>query len=139
MQSEGPAMTLARYLRVFITTLPIFLVVDAIWLVGIARKFYDQQLAGFERTVRWPPAILVYVLLVAGVVLFTVPLAGGSVGRAFLYGAALGLVAYGTYDLTNYALFKQWPLAMTIADMLWGGAVQGFTAVVATIINNRLG
>lgn len=58
---------------------------------------------------------------------------------AFLYGAALGLVAYGTYDLTNYALLKAWPLAMTIADMAWGAAIQGFTAVVATMINNRLG
>jgi len=132
-------MTFARYLKVFLATLPIFLVVDAIWLVGIARGFYDQQLAAFERTVRWPSAILVYLLLVAGVVLFTVPLAGGHPGRAFLYGAAFGVVAYGTYDLTNYALLREWPLAMTIADMIWGGAVQGFTAVVATLINNRLG
>jgi uncharacterized membrane protein len=132
-------MSLARYLKVFFGTLPIFLAVDAVWLVAVARKFYDQQLAGFERTVRWPSAILVYLVLVAGCVLFTVPLAGGSPGKAFLFGAALGLVAYGTYDLTNYALLKQWPLAMTIADMAWGAAVQGFTAVIATLINKRLG
>ena len=132
-------MTLTRYLKVFLGTLPIFLAVDAVWLTAVARKFYDRQLAGFERTVRWPSAILVYLVLVAGCVLFTVPLAGGAPGKAFLLGAALGLVAYGTYDLTNYALLKQWPLAMTVADMAWGAVIQGFTAVVSTLINNRLG
>ncbi len=132
-------MTLARYLKIFLGTLPVFLAVDAVWLTVVARRFYDAQLAGFARTVRWPSAILVYLLLVGGVILFTVPLAGGMPGRAFLYGAAFGLVAYGTYDLTNYALLRDWPLAMTVADMAWGAAIQGFTALVATLISNRLG
>ena len=132
-------MTFARYIRVFLGTLPVFLAIDAVWLVGIARRFYDQQLAEFTRTVRWPPAVLVYVLLVAGSVLLTVPLAGGSASKAFLYGAALGLVAYGTYDLTNYALLKGWTLAMTVVDITWGAVIQGITALVATLINNRLG
>jgi len=132
-------MTFARFVRVFFGTLPVFLAIDSVWLVIIARRFYDQQLAGFERIVRWPPAVLVYMLLVAGSVLFTVPLAGGSTGKAFVYGAALGLVAYGTYDLTNYALLKHWRLAMTVVDIAWGAVIQGLTATVATLINNLLG
>jgi len=136
---EECSVTVARYIRVLLGTLPVFLAIDAVWLVGIARRFYDQQLAGFERVVRWPPVALVYVLLVAGSVLLTVPLAGGSAGKAFLYGAALGLVAYGTYDLTNYALLKGWTLAMTVVDIAWGTVIQAITALAATLISNRLG
>ncbi len=131
-------MTWIRFLKVFALTVPIFLAVDAVWLGLVARRFYDRELVAFERTVRLAPAILVYLLLVAGTVLFAVPRADGSVTRALLWGAAFGVATYGTYDLTNYATLKGWTLTMTLADIAWGAVIQGFTAVVATIINNRL-
>ena len=131
-------MTLMRFLKVFALTVPVFLLVDAVWLGLVARRFIDRELMAFERTIRWTPAILVYLLLVAGTILFAVPRADGSVMRALLWGAAFGVATYGTYDLTNYATLKGWTLTMTVVDISWGAFIQGFTAVVATIINNRL-
>jgi uncharacterized membrane protein len=75
-------------------------------------------------------------LYMAGLVMFAVLPAVGSGGwmRAGLLGGCLGLVAYGTYDLTNLATLKNWSRAMTVVDILWGGAVSAATAAGACFL-----
>ena len=114
-----------------------FLAIDAVWLSTMANLLYrpllgDLLAPGF----RLAPAIFFYAIYIAGIVFFAVrpALATGRLATAALNGAALGFVAYGTYDLTNQATLRDWPVIITVADMVWGtvltasASIAGFAA-----------
>nr|WP_298097282.1 DUF2177 family protein [uncultured Shinella sp.] len=114
-----------------------FLIVDAVWLTTMADILYRPLLGDkLEPQFRLAPAICFYLIYIAGIVFFAIlpALQSGGLGRAALNGAVLGLVAYATYDLTNQATLRDWPLAITLADIPWGafvtavGASAGFLA-----------
>lgn len=114
-----------------------FLIVDAIWLTTMADMLYRPLLGDkLEPQFRLAPAICFYLIYIGGIVFFAIipALQGGGLAKAALNGAVLGLVAYATYDLTNQATLKDWPLAITLADIPWGafvtavGASAGFLA-----------
>ncbi|MEJ2347866.1 MAG: DUF2177 family protein [Patescibacteria group bacterium] len=84
--------------------------------------------------VRWPAVILIYLLLALGVNIFVLPKAGGIPSKALIYGGLLGLIAYATYDLTNFAIFKNFTLKMTVIDILWGMFIVGFVSFLVTLI-----
>lgn len=104
----------------------IFLILDMLWLGFIAKTFYIKYIGHLMNVVdgsiqaRISGAILVYFALVFGILLFVLPLADGSVVKAFLYGAAFGFVTYATYDATNLAVLKEWPVIVTVVDIIWG-------------------
>ncbi len=114
----------------FTITLVIFLVVDMIWLAGIARKFYRKELGALMRArPKWSAAVLFYLVYAAGIVFFVIqPSIGGSGTYAFLRGAGFGFVAYCTYDLTGLAVIENWPVRIAIMDILWGSLATGLTA-----------
>lgn len=117
-----------------------FLIVDAIWLTTMADMLYRPLLQDkLEPTFRLAPAICFYLVYVAGIVFFAVlpALQGGGLGRAALNGAVLGLVAYSTYDLTNQATLKDWPLAVTLADIPWGAFVTATGASAGFLVAAR--
>ncbi len=103
-----------------------FILLDGLWLGVVMKEFYKRQLAPIGRMAAdgsfaplWAPAIVVYILLAAGVAVLVVPRAG-SAAAAAAFGAVFGLVVYGVYDLTNYSTLAQWPLVVTAADIVWG-------------------
>ncbi|PZM17305.1 DUF2177 family protein [Rhizobium tubonense] len=107
------------------------LVLDAIWLGLVARTFYRDQLG--ELMLPQPDlavgAAFYIFFTVAVVVLAVMPgLAAASVGKALLYGAVLGLAAYGTYDITNLSTLRNWPLLMSAVDMAWGTVITAAAA-----------
>lgn len=107
-------------------------VIDAIWLSKVATHFYKSQLGPLLLDKpNFAAAILFYVVYVVGVVLFAInpALEKQSIGYATLYGAALGGVAYATYDLTNLSTLKGWSTTVVVVDILWGIIL---TSVVAT-------
>ena len=114
-----------------------FLIIDAIWLTIMADALY-RPLMGDKLAPQFhlAPAVVFYLIYIAGIVFFAImpALAGGGLAKAALNGAMLGLVAYATYDLTNHATLRDWPLAVTLADIPWGmfvtaaGASAGFLA-----------
>lgn len=106
----------------------IFLGIDFVWLGIIARSFYDQQLSAFKRTLNPAAAVLVYLLLVMGIVVFVLPTPDGSKLSVFIRGALFGLITYGVYDLTNLALLSDWSATMAVVDMLWGAVLCGTTS-----------
>jgi uncharacterized membrane protein len=114
---------IAYYLKLYLATLVTFLALDMLWLGLLARRFYAKYL-GFLLSARpvWSAAILFYLLFVAGVLVFVVLpcVHAGSAKKVLILGAFFGLITYGTYDLTNLALVKQWPLIVTVVDMCWG-------------------
>ncbi len=116
-------------------TFGVFFAIDIFWLGLVAPKFYSNQLGGLMTDqVKWGAAILFYVLYIAALLILVInpALKLGSVKMALLNGALFGLVAYATYDLTNYATLKNWPLLMTIVDLIWGTFITSTTAAIST-------
>jgi uncharacterized membrane protein len=84
-------------------------------------------------------ALAFYLLYPAGVTyLITLP-AAGDAGDAAVRGAVLGLMAYGTYDLTSLAILRGWPVSVTVIDMIWGAVITAVAAAVATLVTARFG
>lgn len=130
------------YLKLYGVMFVTFLAVDMVWLGLIARRFYARHL-GFLMADKplWSVALFFYLLFVAGVLVFVVlpGLQAGSAGRVLLLGALFGLVTYGTYDLTNLAVVKNWPWIVSVVDMAWGsflGAIVGYAGfLVGRLLN----
>lgn len=116
-----------------------FMVLDGIWLGLLMKNFYREQLAPIVRLAdggiapNWPAAIVVYVLLGAGIAVFVIPRAP-TVPLAAAYGAAFGLVVYGVYDFTNYSTLRQWPFALTLVDVAWGALASGACAAMVRFL-----
>lgn len=124
-------------LKLFFIALPVFFAIDMLWLVLIARKFYSAKLGFLMRPdVNWLAAIIFYLLFIAGLTVFVISPAveKHSFTRALLYGAFFGLVTYATYDLTNLATVKDWPLIVTVVDLAWGMVLSASVAAVTWLI-----
>lgn len=107
----------------------VFLGLDYIWLSRVARDFYAGSLGSLMReTPDFLAAGIFYLFYIGGIVFFAVMPAESWKG-ALLRGAVLGLLAYGTYDMTNLATLKGWPWRMAAVDMVWGTALTGLAAV----------
>ena len=110
-----------------------FLIVDAIWLSTMADTLY-RPLLGDKLAPQFilAPAVVFYLIYVAGIVFFAVmpALDGGGLGKAALNGAVLGLVAYATYDLTNWSTLKDFGPKLAIVDICWGMFSCGMAAIV---------
>jgi len=119
-----------------------FLIIDAIWLTIMADSLYRPLLGDrLAQQYHLVPAVIFYLIYVGGIVFFAVmpALAGGGLARALLNGGALGLVAYATYDLTNHATLRDWPLAVTLADIPWGMFVTAVGASAGFLAASRFG
>jgi uncharacterized membrane protein len=114
----------------YIATLLIMLAIDAAWLGTMALPMFKSVL-GDLLTFRAVPGILFYFLYAAGILVFVTPAGRASgYGTIIRQGALFGLVAYGTYELTNYATLKPWTVKLVLSDMTWGAVV---TAASATL------
>jgi uncharacterized membrane protein len=127
-------MAMSRTAVAVMATLLSMGVLDAIWLTTMTTRLYRRQLPSLLLdTPSWAPALAFYLLYAMGVVVLVVrPALDGEwpLGRAIAVGALLGLVAYGTYDLTNQATLRGWSMVVTAVDMAWGASL---TAVVAAL------
>jgi len=111
------------YLKLYFATLIAFFAIDMVWLGLAARSFYRKYL-GFilAPNPNWLAAIIFYLLFIVGILVFVVVpgLKGNSLKTTLLYAALFGLITYATYDLTNLATVKNWPLLVTVVDLIWG-------------------
>lgn len=129
-------MTFASTLALYGITLVVFFVVDMVWLGVVAREFYRTHLGSLlNPDVNWTAAILFYLLFIAGLLVFAIrpALAGGGALAALLLGAFFGLVSYATYDLTNLATLKNWPLVVTVVDLAWGTCLGGIVSWLSVL------
>jgi len=129
------------FTKLFFIALPVFFIIDIIWLALIAKNFYREQI-GFlmKPDINWTAALIFYLLFIAGLVLFVISPAieKNSWMQALLFGALFGLVTYATYDLTNLATLKDWPLLITIVDLIWGMVLAGSVSVITYFIAVRM-
>lgn len=128
------------FLKLYLVSLVVFFTIDLVWLGVIAKDLYKDQI-GFlmSNQVRWVPAILFYCLYLAGLVFFAIlPAFGhGNWVSAIVYGGFFGLVCYATYDLTNLATLKDWPMKIVIIDLVWGTFISGICSFVTFWIGNH--
>ena len=129
------------FIKLFLIALPVFFVVDIIWLVLVAKKFYQEQI-GFlmKPDINWFAAIIFYLLFIAGLVVFVISpaVAKHSWVHALLFGALFGLITYATYDLTNLATLKNWPLLVTVVDLIWGTVLAASISLITYFIANKI-
>lgn len=111
-----------QYVIAYIVAIVVFCVIDTLWIGTFAQDFYNEQIGHLRGKVNWGAAIVFYLMYIAGIVIIAVhpALISGSVKTAVIYGALFGFFCYATYDLTNYATLKGWPLKMVIVDIIWG-------------------
>ena len=130
------------FIKLYAIALPVFFVIDMIWLGLVAKNFYRNQI-GFlmAPNMNWVAAIIFYLLFIVGLVVFVITPAieKGSWMYALLFGALFGLITYATYDLTNLATLKDWPLLVTIVDLIWGAVLAASVSVVTYFIASKIG
>jgi uncharacterized membrane protein len=118
----------------YLIILVVFLVFDVAWIGVVARKFYAKSI-GFlmAKKPNWTPAICFYLLYVLGIMFFVVnpAIEKESIAFAVLSGGFFGLIAYSTYDLTNLATIKDWPIKLTVIDLIWGGVLTSITSMIS--------
>ncbi|MGI9414401.1 MAG: DUF2177 family protein [Hyphomicrobiales bacterium] len=118
-----------------------FLVLDALWLGWIARDFYFSRLEGLVHDrPRLAPAAIFYALYIVGVIVFCIEpaLKAGSWKLALVHGALFGFLAYATYDMTNLATLKNWPVSVALVDMAWGATITATVATVGFVVARQL-
>ncbi len=130
------------FVKLYAIALPVFFAIDMIWLGVVAKNFYRAQIGTLMKSnVNWTAAIIFYLIFIAGLIVFVIApaMANNSWTHALLFGALFGLVCYATYDLTNLAVAKDWPLLVTIVDLAWGAVLAASVSVVTYIIADKIG
>ena len=126
------------HLRNFVITFVVFFAIDLMWLGLIAKNLYAKHLGYImAEKVNWTAAILFYVLFIIGILYFAITPAT-SLGNVVLSGALFGLISYATYDLTNLATIKSWPVIITVIDLVWGTTLSTLTASISYLIIDKL-
>jgi uncharacterized membrane protein len=129
------------FLKLYAIALPVFFAIDLVWIGVVAKGFYAKQIGQLLKPdVNWAAAILFYLIFIAGLVVFVITPAmeKGSWTHALFFGALFGLVCYATYDLTNLALAKDWPLLVTIVDLIWGATLAASVSIATYFIANKI-
>ena len=126
----------------YITTLIVFAIIDAAWLSTMGSVLYRPVLGDIVLpSLRLGPAVAFYAMFPAGILVFAVmpALKSGTIGTALCYGVLFGAIAYGTYDLTNYATLRNWNLQITVIDILYGALATAIAGAAATLVARAVG
>lgn len=130
------------FLKLYFTTFSVFIAIDMLWLGIIAKNFYTKQIGFLMKTnINWISAIIFYLIFIFGLVIFVInpSLEKNSLRQVILLGALFGLITYGTYDLTNLATIKNWPIIITIIDLFWGMFLATITSLISFIVAKKIG
>jgi uncharacterized membrane protein len=125
----------------YIAVLVPLVVLDALWILVLAKNFYATQMSFlFSKSISFTPIVFFYPIYALGVLMLVVipAVSAGSWFQALWRGVLLGLVAYGAYDLTNQATINGWPTVVTLVDIGWGVIVTALTSLIAYLIITNL-
>jgi uncharacterized membrane protein len=130
-------MPLYKLIISYLLTTIVFFAVDMTWLGFIAKGLYKKYLGGFlSDKVNWPAAIIFYLLFIIGIFYFAIlpAVEKNSLAKAIISGALFGFFTYATYDLTNLATLKDWPLPIVFIDIIWGAVLTGIVSTAGFYI-----
>jgi uncharacterized membrane protein len=128
---------MTEFLKIYGLAFVVFFAIDMVWLGLIARNTYQNQIGHLLKPdVNWTAAIIFYLLFIFGLVFFVINPAvdQGKLSTALIYGALFGLITYATYDLTNLATMKDWPLQITLIDLTWGTFLGASTSTLTYLL-----
>lgn len=124
----------------FLISFTILLSLDYLWFGIVMQDYYAKALKVIVQSeenqliYHWPAALLVYMLLAAGLTFFVLNKPLQRAFHYFLHGAGFGLILYGVYNLTNYATIQGWPFSLVCLEILWGTFVCALASWVAAIM-----
>jgi len=122
---------MTKYIVAYFSTLLVFLILDGLWLGVLMIGTYKQEIGPLMlESPKIVPAAVFYLCYAAGVIVFAIMpgIEAQQWQRAAILGVLLGLMAYGTYDLTNLATLKGWSLKLSLIDLTWGAFATGVAA-----------
>lgn len=125
-----------QFLGLYAIAATLFVIIDAIWLSVVANKFYKDKLGHLlADKASLLPAVLFYAIFIVGLVFFVIkPGIEQGIGSTIVRGALFGLITYATYDLTNQATLKNWPVAVTVVDLIWGMVLSATICTLTVLI-----
>ena len=127
---------MSKFLLTWLICAVVFLVIDLAWIGALAKSFYRHQIGHLLADEFRPiAAALFYVFFVAGFVWFCV-WGAENWKVAAISGALFGFFCYSTYDMTNYATLRDWPLQMVLVDIAWGTALTASVAGIGTYLSS---
>jgi uncharacterized membrane protein len=129
---------LKRYVVLYLATLIVLVPADFLFLGVVARGFFTSQIGDMLGQIRLAPAILFYLLYVAGVLVFVSGPLEATSRSTLLYGALFGLFCYATFDLTSLSLLRHWTWPVALVDVFWGAFVTALSATAGRLIANRI-
>lgn len=130
------------FIKLYLIALPVFFAIDMVWLWLVAKNFYRSQIGTLMNPdINRIAAIIFYLIFIAGLVTFVIipAIEKWSLIHTILFGALFGLVCYATYDLTNLAVAKNWPLLVTIVDLAWGAILAASVSTITYVIASKIG
>ena len=134
-------MNAGKLILAYLLTAVVFFAIDLTWLGLIAKNLYRKYLGGFlSDTVNWTAAFIFYALFIVGIFIFSIlpAVEKNSFPHAIIMGALFGFFTYATYDLTNLATLKNWPLTIVYIDIIWGTILTGLVAAAGYWITKKI-
>jgi|SRR6056297_2865987 len=129
-------MNIQTFFILYAISVPVFFIIDMIWLGYVASGFYRERMGDLLQ-INWTASIIFYLIFLVGLTLFAIyPNMDKGWQMVLLYGALFGFFTYATYDLTNLATLKDWPLDLVIVDIIWGTVLGGSVALATYSIYN---
>ncbi|KXS49927.1 Uncharacterized membrane protein [Halanaerobium congolense] len=127
------------YIKSYLIAIVVFFSVDLVWLGAVAKNLYREQL-GFllKDNFNMTAAAVFYIFYIAGLLFFVINRAVelSSWQYALGVGAFFGFITYATYDMTNLATIKDWPVMITVIDIIWGSVLCGLTSLITYLLIN---
>jgi len=127
-----------RYVVLYLVTLIVLVPIDLLFLWFVARGLFTSQVGDMLGEIRPVPAILFYLLYVAGILIFVSGAAAATWQTTLVYGALFGLFCYATFELTSLSLFKHWTWTVAVVDVSWGAFATALSSTVGLMIANWL-
>lgn len=133
-------MNLRTGVITYLIALPVFFAIDMIWLGWLSGDFYQRRIGHLLGPVNWQAAALFYLIFLAGIVIFGVRpgLESGSAKQSALWGGLFGFFTYATYDLTNLATLRDWPMIVVVVDIIWGTVLCASVAFVTCLLAGKI-
>ena len=127
-----------RYVVLYLATLIVLVPLDFLFLGLVAKGFFQSQVGDMLGEIRLAPAILFYLLYIAGILVFVSGSAAATSSSALLYGALFGFFCYMTFELTSLSLLKHWTWPVVLLDVSWGTIVTAVSSTLGLVIANWL-
>ena len=127
-----------RYVALYLVTLFVIVPIDFLFLGVVAKSFFTSQVGHLLGEIKLVPAILFYLIYVAGIVIFVSGGAGVTWQSTLLYGALFGFFCYATFELTSMSMLKNWSWAVVVVDIAWGSLVTAVSSTAGLLVASWL-